>query len=314
MTFFNNRKEKYMDEENEIMNCASGEKSQIVLYQPDETLALEVKIDALRETVWLTQQQIADLFGTQRPAITKHLSNIFKSGELELKSVSSILEHTASDGKVYKTQFYNLDAIISVGYRVNSINATAFRKWATSVLKNYLIKGYSVNHQLVALQERVDKRFSDIESTLQRHEQQLDFFIRTSTPPAEMVFFNGEFFSARVALEQLVKTATRRAIIIDGYIDARTFDILGVRRPGVVGEIYTVGVGSGIRRLRDDYNRQEGVEPIEVFKWRKESHDRWLIIDDCLYHCGHSINALGGKMSAITQLGKSPDEVLAEVK
>ena len=114
--------------------------SQIVLYQPSESVQLEVKLDTEHETVWLTQQQIADLFGTKRPAITKHLNNIFKSAELNRSSVCSILERTASDGKVYKTQFYNLDAIISVGYRVNSINATAFRQWATRVLKDYLLK------------------------------------------------------------------------------------------------------------------------------------------------------------------------------
>ena len=117
-----------MENKNNDIQVGSSTDSQIVLYQPDETISLEVRLDKERETVWLTQQQIADLFGTKRPAITKHLSNIFKSGELDQDSVSSILEHTASDGKIYKTQFYNLDAIISVGYRVNSINATVFRR------------------------------------------------------------------------------------------------------------------------------------------------------------------------------------------
>ena len=184
--------------------------SQIVLYQPNESVKLEVKLDATHETVWLTQQQIADLFGIKRPAITKHLGNIFKSGELNQNSVSSILEHTASDGKVYRTQFYNLDAIISVGYRVNSINATAFRKWATGVLKDYLLKGYSVNQQLLAMQRQLDtrldahsQRMTRIEDTQVKQQQQLDFFIRTSTPPAEMVFFEGDFYTARVALENL---------------------------------------------------------------------------------------------------------------
>ena len=158
--------------------------SQIVLYQPDESIRLEVKIDTEKETVWLTQQQIADLFGVKQPAISKHLSNIFKEGELEISSVHSILEYTASDGKVYKTQFYNLDAIISVGYRVNSINATAFRRWATRVLKDYLLKGYSVNQQLLAMQRQIDTRFDEqsqrmthIEDTQARQQEQLDFLI-----------------------------------------------------------------------------------------------------------------------------------------
>ena len=132
-----------MANDNNIQPVADD--SQIVLYQPNESVKLEVKVDAGHETVWLTQQQIADLFGTKRPAITKHLGNIFKSGELNQNSVSSILEHTASDGKVYRTQFYNLDAIISVGYRVNSRKATNFRIWATGILKEYMTKGFAMD-------------------------------------------------------------------------------------------------------------------------------------------------------------------------
>ena len=127
----------------------SMQENEIVLYQPNETIHLEVRM--VHESVWLTQPQIAMLFGVQRPAITKHLRNIFKSGELDESSVSSILEHTASDGKTYQTQFYNLDAILSVGYRVNSINATKFRQWANKVLKEYLLKGYSINTHFLRL-------------------------------------------------------------------------------------------------------------------------------------------------------------------
>ena len=309
-----------MENKNNDIQVGSSTDSQIVLYQPDETISLEVKLDTERETVWLTQQQIADLFGTKRPAITKHLSNIFKSGELDQDSVSSILEHTASDGKIYKTQFYNLDAIISVGYRVNSINATVFRRWATNVLRDYLLKGYSVNQQLLAMQRQIDTRFDEqsqrmlrIEDTQAKQQHQLDFFIRTSTPPAEMVFFNGQFFTARVAIENLIKTAEQRVIIIDHYVDAKTFDMFDVRKPGVQGIIYTQGVGAGMTRLRDEHNRQTGVQPVEVFKWRTEPHDRFLIIDNRLYHCGHSLNATGGKLSAIMLMGTSPDVIMAEM-
>ena len=296
--------------------------SQIVLYQPDESIRLEVKLDAEHETVWLTQQQIADLFGVKQPAISKHLGNIFKEGELEKDSVYSILEYTAADGKIYKTQFYNLDAIISVGYRVNSVNATAFRKWATHVLKEYLLKGYSVNQQLLAMQRQIDTRFDEqsqrmtrIEDTQAKQQQQLDFFIRTSTPPAEMVFFKGDFYTARVALENLVRIATRRAIIIDRYVSALTLDILNARKPEVTATIYTNGVDQVMQRLMDEHDRLFPDAHIDIRKWRKESHDRWLIIDDTLYHCGHSLNANGGrKISAITQMGTSPDVILAEVE
>jgi len=289
--------------------------SQIVLYQPNESIKLEVKVDAGHDTVWLTQQQIADLFGTKRPAITKHLSNIFKSGELEQNSVSSILEHTASDGKVYKTQFYKLDAIISVGYRVNSVNATAFRKWATNVLRNFLLQGYSVNRHLIALQENMDKRMTRIEDVQAKQQQQLDFFIRTSTPPAEMVFFEGDFYTARVALENLVRTANHRVIIIDGYVSSLTLSVLDVRKPEVSATIYTQGVGHGMRDLMDKHDELFPNAHIDIRKWKKESHDRWLIVDDSLYHCGHSLNANGGhKISAITLMGTSPEVILAEME
>ena len=309
-----------MANDNNIQPVADD--SQIVLYQPNESVKLEVKLDATHETVWLTQQQIADLFGTKRPAITKHLGNIFKSGELNQNSVSSILEHTASDGKVYKTQFYNLDAIISVGYRVNSINATAFRKWATGVLKDYLLKGYSVNQQLLAMQRQLDtrldahsQRMTRIEDTQAKQQQQLDFFIQTSTPPAEMVFFEGDFYTARVALENLVSSANRRVVIIDGYVSARTLDILNVCKHGVEMLIYTGGVGRGMQRLMDEHDHLFPESRVDIRKWRKESHDRWLIIDDRLYHCGHSLDANGGhKISAIILMGITPEVILSEME
>lgn len=306
---------------NDNNNIQITDVSQIVLYQPNESISLQVKIDASHDTVWLTQQQIADLFGTKRPAITKHLRNIFNSGELDQNSVSSILEHTAADGKTYKTQFYNLDAIISVGYRVNSINATAFRRWATRVLNNYLLKGYSVNQQLLAMQRQFDSRLEEhslrmtrIEDKQAAQQEQLDFFIRTSTPPAEMVFFEGDFYTARVALENLVRSASHRVIVIDAYVSALTLDILNVRKSGVKTIIYTVGVGQGMQRLMEEHDRLFPDAHIDIRKWSKESHDRWLVIDDTLYHCGHSLNANGGhKISAITRMGISPENILSVV-
>lgn len=306
---------------NDNNNIQITDESQIVLYQPNESISLQVKIDASHDTVWLTQQQIADLFGTKRPAITKHLRNIFNSGELDQNSVSSILEHTAADDKTYKTQFYNLDAIISVGYRVNSINATAFRRWATRVLKNYLLKGYSVNQQLLAMQRQFDSRLEEhslrmtrIEDKQAAQQEQLDFFIRTSTPPAEMVFFEGDFYTARVALENLVRSASHRVIVIDAYVSALTLDILNVRKSGVEAIIYTMGVGQGMQRLMNEHDRLFPDAHVDIRKWSKESHDRWLVIDDTLYHCGHSLNANGGhKISAITRMGISPEDILSVV-
>ena len=303
-----------MANDNNIQPVADD--SQIVLYQPNESVKLEVKVDAGHETVWLTQQQIADLFGTKRPAITKHLSNIYASGELDKNSTCSILEHMGNDGKQrYATTYYNLDVIISVGYRVNSINATAFRRWATNVLREYLLQGYSVNRHLIALQENMDKRITHIEDVQVKQQQQLDFFIRTSTPPAEMVFFEGDFYTARVALENLVRTANHRVIIIDGYVSSLTLSVLDVRKPDVTATVYTVGVGQGMQRLMDEHDRLFPDNHIDIRKWRNESHDRWLIIDDSLYLCGHSLNANGGhKISAITLMGTSPEVILSKVE
>lgn len=302
----------------------SSNDSQIVIYQPDETISLEVKLE--QDTVWLTQSQMAELFKTTKQNVSLHISNIFKEGELRpelvVKESLTTTQHGALKGKEQhnKVKLYNLDVIISTGYRVKSLRGTHFRQWATGVLKSHLLKGYSVNEQMLAFQRQIDSRFNEqshkiqqIENTQATQQQQLDFFIRTSTPPAEMVFFNGQFFTARVALESLIKSATKRAIIIDHYVDAKTFDMFDVRQPGVKGIIYTQGVGPGMIRLRDEHNSQVNVQPVEVYKWRVEPHDRFLIIDDYLYHCGHSINATGNKLSAIMLMGSSPEIILAEM-
>ena len=287
--------------------------SQIVLYQPDESIRLEVKLDD--DTVWLTQAQMTELFRTTRNNITMHIRNIFKEGELDETAVCKESLHTAADGKKYRTKIYNLDVIISVGYRVKNPIGTRFRQWANAVIKQYLLQGYSVNRHLIALQENMDKRMTRIEDVQAKQQQQLDFFIRTSTPPAEMVFFEGDFYTARVALENLVRTANHRVIIIDGYVSSQTLSVLDVRKPEVSAIIYTQGVGHGMRDLMDKHDELFPNAHIDIRKWKKESHDRWLIIDDSLYHCGHSLNANGGhKISAITLMGTSPEVILAEME
>jgi hypothetical protein len=161
----------------------------------------------------------------------------------------------------------------------------------------------------------MDKRMTHIEDVQAKQQQQLDFFIRTSTPPAEMVFFEGDFYTARVALENLIRTANHRVIIIDGYVSSLTLSVLDVRKPEVTATIYTTGVGQGMQRLMDEHDRLFPNNHIDIRKWSNESHDRWLIIDDCLYHCGHSLNANGGhKISAITLMGTSPEVILSKVE
>ena len=296
----------------EIIPITSSE-AEVVLYQPDENTRLEVRLED--ETVWLTQAQMSELFQTTRNNVTLHVRNIFKEGELQELSVCKESLLTAADGKKYHTKFYNLDVIISVGYRVKSQVGTRFRQWANGVLKQYLLNGYTINRQLVALQERVDNRLQRIEDTQAKQQEQLDFFIRTSTPPAEMVFFEGDFYTARAALEAIVRTATTRVVLIDAYVSSLTLSILDVRQSGIQAIIYTQGVGQGMTNLMQEHDRLFPSAHIDIRKWRKESHDRWLIIDDTLYHCGHSLNANGGhKISAITRMQMSPDIILAQMQ
>ncbi len=218
--------------------------------------------------------------------------------------------------------YYNLDMIISVGFRVNSRQGILFRQWANKVLKEYLLRGYVVHQQMLQMEQRIDAKLlqqhdemQEIKSCQAKQQEQLDFFIRTSTPPAEMVFFEGDFYTARVALENLVRTARQRVIIIDAYVSALTLDILNVRQPDVTATIYTNGVGQGMQRLMDEHDRLFPGRHVDIRKWRKESHDRWLIVDDTLYHCGHSLNANGGhKISAVTRMGTPSETILAEVE
>ena len=283
-------------------------KDEIVLYQPDATIQLEVRLQD--ETVWLNQQQMAELFGTDRTSVLRHIHNIYKTHELEEAATCAKIAQVRIEGNRQvrrEVPFYNLDMIISVGYRVNSIRGTQFRQWANKVLKDYMLKGYAVNQRLLNIENQLALQ----QKQLADHEEKIDFFVRTSLPPIEQVFFEGEFFAARVLLEILIKTALKRVIIIDAYIDSATFEMLDVRAKGVTADIYS---DSEHKSLRDMHNTTKGVQPVNTHKWSTPSHDRWLIIDDSLYHCGHSLKDMGKKLSAITLMGTNPETILKEVK
>ncbi len=280
--------------------------NEIIIYQPNSTFSLDVRVD--KETVWLTQSQIAELFGTKRPAITKHLSNIFKSGELDEESVCSILELTAADGKKYRTKFYNLDAILSVGYRVNSINATQFRQWANKVLKEYLLRGYSVNQRLLYMESRIDHRLSEHDRRLDELTDKVDFFVKASLPPVEGIFFNGQIFDAYKFVCDLIKSAKKRIVLIDNYVDESVLTLFDKREEGVDAIIYTDAERS--RQIRLDmqrHNRQYA--PVEI-KYVADIHDRFLIIDDTLYHIGASVKDLGKKLFAFSKMAITPSVIL----
>ena len=282
--------------------------NEIVLYQPNEQMSLEVKLE--NETVWLTQQQIADLFGVKRPAVTKHLGNIFREGELDVTSVSSILEHTAADGKIYSTQFYNLDAILSVGYRVNSKNATLFRRWANQVLKDYMLRGYAVNQRIIFAEEYLDKRLRAHEKRIENVEQKIDFFVRTSLPPHQGIFYDGQIFDAYTFINDRIREATTRIILIDNYIDDSVLTILSKRADKVTATIYTKKPSAQLQLDIQKHNAQ--YPPIEIVEFDR-SHDRFLSIDETVYHLGASIKDLGKKWFAFNRMEMPTSELLNKI-
>ena len=285
--------EKLAKSNNELQSVQKSNLNQIVLYSPNESISLEVRLE--NETVWLTQEQIARLFGVKRPAITKHIRNIYEIGELDEISVCSILERTASDGKTYLTQFYNLDMILSVGYRVNSKNAVLFRKWSSSVLKEYLLNGYALNNRL----STIEKQLKNHGVILSNHQEKIDFFVRTSLPPVEGVFCKNQIYDAHVLMTRLIKEAKQRIIAIDNYPDDSVLTLLSKRKAGVSAEIYTYKKGQQFALDLDKHNLQ--YSPITVHV-NKTCHDRFLIIDDKVYHIGASIKDLGQKLCAVTLL------------
>ena len=226
-------------------------KGEIVMYQPDETIRLEVRMEG--DTVWLNQAQMAELFGTKRPAITKHLNNIYKCKELLEESTCSILEHMGNDGKqIYSTKYYNLDAIISVGFRVNTKRGIEFRQWANRILKEYLLRGYVINSRIVALKEHVAKQDSQIEDL----KDKVNFFVRSSLPPVEGIFYDGQIFDAYAQIISLIKQAKRSIILIDNYISTDTLTMLSNRSASVSATIYT--------RQLFAYIRMQGTSPTEL--------------------------------------------------
>ncbi len=262
------------------------ERGEIVMYQPDSEVKLEVRLED--ETVWLNRQQMSVLFDRDVKTIGKHVQNALKE-ELSGISVVANFATTAADGKIYKVQYYNLDVILSVGYRVKSYRGVEFRRWASKILKEYLLKGYSVNQRLTQLEKRV----SDTE-------EKIDFFVRTSLPPVEGIFYDGQIFDAYKFASDLIKSARKSILLIDNYVDESVLLMLGKRAPGVTAEIYTQSISRRLRQDLEKYNSQ--YEPIEIRVY-KNSHDRFLIIDGAdVYHIGASLKDLGKKMFAFSKL------------
>ena len=290
------------------------EKGEIVLYQPDESIRLEVRIED--ETVWLTQAQMAELFQTTKQNVSLHINNIFKEGELMkemvVKESFTTTIHGAIEGKFQrnKISLYNLDVIISIGYRVKSQVGTRFRQWATRILKEYMLRGFSINQHLISLQEHFDNRFSSLESRVDNHEQKIDFLIQKEQPTTEQLFSTGCVWNAYTFVSNLIRSAIKRIILIDSFVDERTLLILDKRADGVDCTIHT-RYNSKLQLDIQKHNQQ--CCPIALVQLPQAVHDRYLIIDDEVWLLGASVKDMGRGLCTIIKLGFTPEEILKRI-
>ncbi len=270
--------------------------NEIIVYQPDETLAIEVRVED--ETVWLNRNQIAQLLGRDVKTIGKHIHNALHE-ELDGVSVVANFAITASDGKTYQVEHYNLEMVTSVGYRVKSKQGIQFRQWANKVLKEYLLRGYSINQRLVQIEDRMDRRLSEHDRKLNNLRKDVDFFVRTSLPPKEGIFFDGQILDAYAFVAGLIRRAKRRIVIIDSYIDDSVLVQLSKRRPGVTIDIYDGKISQQLRQDVARHNAQYSGVTLHAYN---KAHDRFLIIDEEVYHIGHSLKDLGKKLFAFSKM------------
>jgi hypothetical protein len=277
------------------------DKGEIILYRPqDDDVAIDVLVE--NETVWLTQAQIAELFETTPQNITIHIRNVYKEKELERSATCKDFLQVRTEGGrsvTRKAKHYNLDVIISVGYRVKSHRGVQFRRWATQVLKEYTMRGYAVS-----------QRFEQLERRVTETEMQIEFFVKTALPPKEGVFFNGQIFDAYTFASDLVRRAKKRIILFDNYIDETVLLLLSKRSAKVNAEIYTKRISNQLQLDLAQHNAQ--YEPITI-QTTANYHDRFLIIDNKVYHIGASIKDLGKKLFAFSEIDIKPTELLSHV-
>ncbi len=283
----------------------------VVLYQPNDDIKIDVRVE--NETVWLMQEQMALLFGTKRQAISKHISNIYEVGELDKNQTCSILEQVQTEGGKYVTRkisIYNLDMIISVGYRVNTKNGIAFRQWATNVLKGILLHRHYYDSRI----DKMEHTISDNTNRIKSLEQKIELVVDTKLPPTEMVFYEGENFKAYDFLCTLIESAQKRIVLIDNYIDRKVFMMLNKRAKGVSATVYTNHRNLSDQQMQLDLaeaNKKREAPLIQMLEI-KHNHDRFLIIDETVYHLGPSVKDAGVKRCAVIKMHTSPDKILKD--
>lgn len=282
-----------------MANELTAKKNEIVVYRPNETLRLDVNVE--NETVWLTQAQMVKLFERDQSVIARHIRNAFKEGEVSRESNMHFLHNAISDKPV---QCYDLDVIISVGYRVKSLRGTQFRRWATQVLKDHLLKGYSVNARLNQLEDKVDRRLAKHDQDIVELKEKVDFFVQTSLPPVQGVFFNGQVFDAHAFAAKYILNAHKSILLIDSWVDLATLELLSKKKKGVSVEIVTSPRGNKLKTSDiNAFNMQYGGLTV---KTSKNFHDRFLVIDNKrLFLFGASLKDLGWKCFAFTELNAS---------
>ena len=294
-------------------------KGEIVLYQPEGEVRLEVRVE--KETVWLTQAQMVKLFDKDQSVIARHIKNVFKEGELQQEGNMQILHNTLS--KFKPTAIYSLDVIISVGYRVKSFRGTQFRRWANQVLKDYILKGYAVNQRKIATDLQIADRLheqrqliegqgvklANVDTRLSAVEQHIDFFVKASQTPTGGILATGTRF---VLVADLVKSAKRSVVFIDPFATVDVLKFAAMRSKGVLATIYSPRITPEFRAAADLHKRQyPGLE----LKTMRTVHDRFLLIDDTVYHFGASFKDMGNEMTAYSVLNfVTPEEVIEKIR
>ena len=277
--------------------------NQVVVYQPDETVRLDVRLE--ENTVWLTQGQMTELFQRDRTVITRHINNVFAEGELDEKSNVHFLHIPISDKPI---KVYSLNVIISVGYRVKSLRGTQFRIWATNVLREYLLRGYAFSLRLNQLEDRVDRRISKTEADVAELKDKVDFFVQTQTPPLKGVFYNGQLWDARALVLKLIASAKRSLILIDNWATSEVLDLFAKKRKGVKVTVFTS------KHYDNKHVPHHKISPAAIatfnaqypklaVRYNELFHDLFLIIDDReLYLIGASLKDLDGKCFGFTKM------------
>jgi len=291
----------------------------VVIYNTGE---IELKIPLNENDIWLSANDIASIFGVNRPAIVKHIGNIYKTDELSKNTTCSILEQVAPDGKIRNMNFYNLDMIISVGYKVNSKKATKFRQWANGVLKNYIQNGYVLNsaklteqkitlleNDLKLLQTKVkDKQLQ----TDEKFNQLFEAIEEKSIKPTQGIFYDGEVYDAYVFVSNLIKSAKESIVLVDNYVDESVLTMLSKREPDVTATLYTKNITP---QLELDFKKHNAQYPKITLKKFDASHDRFLILDgEELYHIGASLKDLGKKWFAFSKFERESFDILKRLE